>query len=88
MDLMWIPVGIAAWFLVSVVIGLCLGPVLRHCSLVRESPDKQGDERHTAPVWPVTSASSDEPVLNVPGARRPAVISQRTPYAVNRGSAR
>ena len=26
--LWWIPVGIAAWFLVSVAVGLCVGPVL------------------------------------------------------------
>ena len=28
MSLWWIPVGIAAWFLVAVAVGLCIGPVL------------------------------------------------------------
>lgn len=38
--LWWIPVGIAAWFLVSVAVGLCVGPVLGRCSQVRESMDQ------------------------------------------------
>ena len=87
MDLMWIPVGIAAWFLVSVVLGLCIGPVLKNCSQARESADQQRDDRRTSPVWPITGAVAGEPVPNVPGARRPAVTSQRASYVLNRGAA-
>jgi hypothetical protein len=87
MDLMWIPVGLAAWFLVSVVIALCIGPVLKSCSLARESADQQRDERRTSPVWPITGAGTGEPVPNVPGARRPAATGQRAPYVLNRGAA-
>ncbi len=28
----WVPVGLAAWFLVAVAVGLVLGPVLERCS--------------------------------------------------------
>ena len=87
MDLIWIPVGIAAWFLVSVVIGLCIGPVLKNCSLARESADQQRDERRISPVRPSTGAGTGEPVLNVPGTRRPAVTGQRASYVLNRGTA-
>lgn len=44
MDLWWVPVGLAAWFLVAVVIGLCIGRVLRRCSQVRESMDQKLEE--------------------------------------------
>ena len=44
MDLWWVPVGLAAWFLVGVVIGLCIGRVLRRCSQVRESIDQKLEE--------------------------------------------
>lgn len=87
MGLLWIPVGIAAWFLVSVVIGLCIGPVLKNCSLARESADQQRDERPLSPVWPSTGAGTGEPVPNVPGTRRPAVTGQRASYVLNRGAA-
>jgi hypothetical protein len=44
----WVPIGLAAWFLVAVVVGLCIGPVLRRSSRVRESLDQEfkemGDE--------------------------------------------
>jgi hypothetical protein len=33
----WVPVGLAAWFLVAVVAGLLIGPVLRRSSQARES---------------------------------------------------
>lgn len=41
MSLWWIPAGIAAWFLMSVTIGLCIGPVLGRCSRAREAPGLQ-----------------------------------------------
>jgi hypothetical protein len=37
----WVPIGLAAWFLASVVIALCIGPVLRRSSQVREALDQQ-----------------------------------------------
>ena len=37
MSLWWIPAGIAAWFLVAVVVALCIGPVLGRCSRTREA---------------------------------------------------
>jgi hypothetical protein len=89
MDLMWIPVGIGVWFLVSVAIGLCLGPVLRTCSQSRESADRQGDERHIAtPGWPAPGTGSGERVLDVPHARGPVTVGQRAASVLNRSSAR
>lgn len=41
MGLWWVPVGIAAWFVVSVVVALGTGQVLRHCSKVQETMDQQ-----------------------------------------------
>jgi len=35
------PVGLAAWCLVAVVVALCIGRVLRRASQVRESLDRQ-----------------------------------------------
>jgi hypothetical protein len=40
MSLWLIPVGIAAWFLVAIVVGLCIGPVLGRCSQAREAADQ------------------------------------------------
>jgi hypothetical protein len=37
MSLWLIPVGIAAWFLVAIVVGLCVGPLLGRCSQAREA---------------------------------------------------
>ena len=37
----WVPIGLAAWFLAAVVIGLCIGPVLGRSSRVRESLDQR-----------------------------------------------
>jgi hypothetical protein len=36
----WIPIGLAAWFALSVAAGLWLGPVLRGCSQARETLDQ------------------------------------------------
>jgi hypothetical protein len=41
----WVPIGLAAWILVAVVLGLCIGSVLRHSSEVRESLDQQAREK-------------------------------------------
>ena len=40
MSLWLIPVGIAAWLLVAIVVGLCIGPVLGRCSQAREAADQ------------------------------------------------
>ena len=49
----WVPIGLAAWFLVGFTIAFCLGPVLRRASQVREAPDQQlgekPDEPHDSP---------------------------------------
>ena len=42
MDLWWwVPIGLAAWFLVAVAIALCIGPVLRRSYQAREPRDQQ-----------------------------------------------
>ena len=45
----WVPIGLAAWFLVAIVASLLIGPVLRRSSQARESldqdPDESSDER-------------------------------------------
>ncbi len=49
----WVPIGLAAWCLVAVVMALCLGRVLRRAPQVRESLDRQlmeqadGDDPYT-----------------------------------------
>ena len=49
----WVPIGLAAWCLVAVVMALCIGRVLRRASQVRESLDRQvmelsdGDDPYT-----------------------------------------
>ena len=53
MSLWWIPAGIAAWFLISVVVGLCIGPVLGRSSQAREAAGQQGVRALDArkPTW-------------------------------------
>ena len=48
----WVPIGLAAWFVVAVVMALCIGSVLRRSSQTRESLDQQLGEisgGHTSP---------------------------------------
>ena len=40
----WVPIGLAAWFLVAIVTALCIGAVLRRASQARESLDRQATE--------------------------------------------
>jgi flagellar biosynthesis/type III secretory pathway M-ring protein FliF/YscJ len=40
----WVPIGLAAWFLVSIVAALCIGPFLRRCSQAREPLDQELEE--------------------------------------------
>ncbi len=69
MSLWWIPAGIAAWSLISVVVGLCIGSVLGRCSKAREAADQQWarvpdarkptwKDRQVAPGWPRTARLS------------------------------
>jgi hypothetical protein len=41
MSLWWIPAGIAAWFLIAIVVGLCIGPVLGRRLQGREAAGQQ-----------------------------------------------
>jgi hypothetical protein len=88
MGLWWIPIGIAAWFLVAVVVGLCIGAVLSHGSRVRDSAaqhwgeaadghEPRWNERQASPGWLGAGARGGEPVLDIPLARAPVVIRQR-----------
>lgn len=51
----WVPIGLAAWFLVGLAVALVLGPVLRRSSQARESPDhklkdmEEMPDRHEPP---------------------------------------
>ena len=40
----WVPIGLAAWFLVAVVMALCIGAALGRASQARESLDRQVTE--------------------------------------------
>lgn len=37
----WLPAGLAAWCVLSVVLGLVIGPVLKRCSQNREALDER-----------------------------------------------
>jgi hypothetical protein len=37
----WVPIGLAAWFLVAIGIGILIGPVLRRSSQSREALDQE-----------------------------------------------
>jgi hypothetical protein len=48
----WVPIGLAAWFLVALAIALCLGPVFRRSSQPREALDQQLGETQNEPHEP------------------------------------
>jgi hypothetical protein len=52
----WVPIGLAAWLLASVVVALCIGPVLRRSSQIRESLDQQFAETPDGHSKPITGA--------------------------------
>jgi len=63
MSLWLIPVGIAAWFLVAIVVGLGIGSVLGRCSQARKAadqpwmrasgaPEPTGKDRQVSPGLP------------------------------------
>ncbi len=35
----WVPIGLVAWFGVSLAVGMWLGPILMNCSRAREPQD-------------------------------------------------
>ena len=52
----WVPIGLGAWLALAVVVGLLLGPVLRHCSQAR---DAQGAHAVRSYLQDPPSASED-----------------------------
>ena len=53
MDLWWwVLIGIAAWFLVALGVGMCIGPVLRRSSQALEAIDQQWGEIPAKPHEP------------------------------------
>lgn len=61
----WVPIGLAAWFLVSLAVGLCLGPVLKRSAEVREALESQlaeSDVHHPRP-WDELQASFGEGMI-------------------------
>ena len=40
----WVPIGLAAWFLVAIVASLIIGPVLRRSARAREFPSQEPEE--------------------------------------------
>ena len=56
----WVPIGLAAWFLVALAVALWLGPVLKRSAQAREAPDQEWAE------------PSDEP-REPPGKERPGL---------------
>ena len=45
----WVAIGLAAWFVVSLVVGLLLGPFFRHSSQAREALDAQAEQEREEP---------------------------------------
>jgi hypothetical protein len=46
----WVPIGLAAWFLVALATALWLGPVLKHSSQARERLEEMPDEPDEPPT--------------------------------------
>lgn len=45
----WVPIGLAAWFLVAIAVSLFIGPVLRRSSQAREFFDQGPEETSDEP---------------------------------------
>ena len=45
----WVAIGLAAWFVLSLVVGLLLGPFFRHSSQAREALDAQAEQEREEP---------------------------------------
>jgi len=54
-----IPVGIAAWFLVAIVVGLCVGPLLGRCSQAREAAAQSQAREAAAQPWTRASGAHE-----------------------------
>jgi hypothetical protein len=75
----WVPIGLAAWCLASVVVALRIGPVLRRTSEARESLDRQFAETSDGPVSP----------FRPPGAAAiPPPSGSADPYTLKRNPGR
>ena len=59
----WVPIGLAAWCLVAVVMALCIGAVLRRASQARESLDRQVTENSRGDDPLHVEAEFDEPAV-------------------------
>ena len=59
MSLWLIPVGIAAWFLVAIVAGLCVGPLLGRCSQAREAAAQSQAREAAAQSWTRASGAHE-----------------------------
>jgi hypothetical protein len=55
----WVPIALAGWFLVSLAVGLCVGPVLRRSTEAREALEGQlaGSDVHHVRLWDELQAS-------------------------------
>jgi hypothetical protein len=48
----WVPIGLGAWLALAVVVGLLLGPVLRHCSQACQAWDAYPEDMPARPDGP------------------------------------
>ncbi len=48
----WVPIGLAAWFLVAILVAPCAGAVLKRCSQTREAIDQHLSEIPHGPEQP------------------------------------
>jgi len=49
----WVPIGLAAWLLAGLAVGLCLGPLLRRSAEAWDAQDRQfvkPEVHHQPPV--------------------------------------
>ena len=67
MSLWLIPVGIAAWFLVAIVVGLCVGPLLGRCSQAGEA----AAQPQAREAQPQAREAAAQPWTRVSGAHEP-----------------
>ena len=56
----WVPIGLAAWFLVALAIALFIGPVLRRSSQAREALEQHLRESPNEPREPPGDKGQDE----------------------------
>jgi len=74
MSLWLIPVGIAAWFLVAIVVGLCVGPLLGRCSQAGEAaaqPQAREAQPQAREAQPQAREAAAQPWTRASGAHEP-----------------